>query len=98
MTEPVLPEDSDRAPFHRPSTDSEQAHETVMRVIEAYNTRLVRARHSPGRETAEVVAGWRENRDRAVEDADRLADAGPDETARIAMAYAALLSELRKGP
>lgn len=97
MTDPLPPEDPARAPLHLPGTDSEQAHRLVTRVIQAYNARLVAARRFPGREPAEVVAGWRETRDRAVDDVDRLADADAEETARIAVVYAARLSELREG-
>ncbi|TDU67863.1 hypothetical protein [Streptomyces sp. KS 21] len=96
MTVPLPPEDPDRAPFHLPGTDSVQAHEAVMRVVEAYNARLAAARSSPGRDAADVVAGWREARDRAVDDGDLLATAGAEETARIAMEYASRLRELQE--
>ncbi len=96
MTVPLSPEDPDRAPLHLPGTDSEQAHQTVMRVIEAYNARLAAARLSPGRDAADVVAGWREARDRAVDDGELLATAGAEETARIAVEYAVRLKELQE--
>ncbi|MFE3995016.1 hypothetical protein ACFXPW_25465 [Streptomyces goshikiensis] len=96
MTDPLPPEDLDRAPFHLPGTDRDQAHRLVMRVVEAYNARLIAARRSPDPEAADVLTAWRDSRDRAVEDADRLADADADETARIAMAYAAQLHELQE--
>ncbi|MGW7460955.1 hypothetical protein [Streptomyces sp. NPDC054797] len=96
MTDPLLPEDLDRAPFHLPGTDREQAHRLVMRVIEAYNARLVAARRSAGRETADTVAAWREARDRAVDDRDRLAAASTEESTRIAVEYAVRLSELQE--
>ncbi|MEU8434545.1 hypothetical protein AB0F18_16800 [Streptomyces sp. NPDC029216] len=95
MTDPLPPEDADRAPLHRPGADGEQARTLVERVIDTYNARLAAARRSPGPDAVDVVAGWREARDQAAGDLERLDTASADETVEIALRYAARLNELK---
>jgi hypothetical protein len=64
----------------------------VKEVIRWYNARLTEARGSGL--NPEAVDGLRAARDQALDDLDRLEDAGADETVQIALAYAARLKEL----
>ncbi|MFF5491544.1 hypothetical protein [Streptomyces virginiae] len=90
MTSPLTPEDPQ--PLHHPGGDARQAQESVERVRDWYNARLVAA-HTGGADP-EQVAAWRAGRDQAVDDLDRLEDADEDETVQIALVYAARLKEL----
>jgi hypothetical protein len=91
---PQTPEDpASQAPLTEPGGDAEQAEQAVKQVIAWYNARLIAAQREPGRDPAQV-AGWRQARDEAVDDLERLEEASADETVQIALTYAARLSRL----
>ncbi|MER7764312.1 hypothetical protein [Streptomyces sp. NPDC097619] len=82
----------DEQPAYTASGDAEQAAEGVRQVIDWYNARLRDARE-PGA-GRDQVDRWREGRNQALDDLDRLEEADAGETVRIALAYAARLREL----
>jgi hypothetical protein len=88
----VSPEDPSHQPLRQAGGDAAQAERTVKEVIRWYNARLTEARGSGL--NPEAVDGLRAARDQALDDLDRLEDAGADETVQIALAYAARLKEL----
>lgn len=93
MSSPLTPEDPSEQPLRQPGGDGEQARDAVERVLNWYNARLAAA-HRAGGGSPEQVAAWRQARDQAVDDLDRLETAGEDETVQIGLAYAARLKEL----
>lgn len=95
MSNPHAPGDPDPQPLRQGGGDDEQARAVVLKVIDAYNTRLVSARRDPARHAPGLVADWRQARDQAVDELDRLDTATPDETVQIALSYAARLKELQ---
>ncbi|MEV6840875.1 hypothetical protein AB0N17_41460 [Streptomyces sp. NPDC051133] len=84
----------DPTPLHQPGGDAAQAPETVRRVIDWYNSRLLAARRDPQAASPEQVAAWRQARDQALDDLERLETADADETVQIALVYAARFREL----
>ncbi|MEU1520379.1 hypothetical protein ABZ490_51215 [Streptomyces sp. NPDC005811] len=92
MSSSASPEDPSQQPLHQAGGDAAQAERAVKEVIRWYNARLTEARDS-GLD-AEAADGLRAARDQALDDLDRLEDAGADETVQIALAYAARLREL----
>ena len=94
MPDPQTPQDPDsQAPLNEPGGDAEQAEQAVKQVIAWYNARLIAAQREGGHDP-DQAAGWRQARERAVDDLERLQEATADETVQIALTYAARLREL----
>ncbi|MEU9405752.1 hypothetical protein AB0E08_08600 [Streptomyces sp. NPDC048281] len=92
MSSSANPEEPSQQPLHQPGGDAAQAEHAVKEVIRWYNARLTEARDSGL--NPEAADGLRAARDQALDDLDRLQDAGADETVQIALTYAARLREL----
>lgn len=99
MHDPASPSSPDQQspsePTPGPDGDTaigyEVAREIVGNVIAWYSRALLLARRSDEQERLEELKAQRQ---KCVEDQQRLKDAGPEETARIAADYAARLKEL----
>ncbi|MBT2469364.1 hypothetical protein J7E97_16140 [Streptomyces sp. ISL-66] len=89
MAGPLTPED----PI-QPGGDAEQAEATVKQVIAWYNARLSAAHRQPDHDQT-LVAAWRQGREEAADDFERLQSADQEETVAIAITYAARLKQLR---
>lgn len=95
MSTPHTPDDAHDLPPHQSGENLEQAREAVQKVIDAYGLRLLAARRDPALHGPDLVAEWRQGRDRAMDDLDLLDAADEDETVRIALSYASRLKALQ---
>ncbi|EST18108.1 hypothetical protein [Streptomyces niveus] len=72
--------------------DEQQAMDAVQKVVAWYNKQIAAAYRAPVPDE-ERIAELKAAREKATGDQARLESAGPEETARIAAAYAALLKD-----
>lgn len=85
----------DPSELHGANADAKQADQAVEAVVAWYTARIGAALRAPGTGTDPArLAEWKRGKEEALADQDRLETATPEETAEIAVLYAARLKAL----